>query len=437
MIDVLIIGNGALGLAIAHRLTAQDKTIRVAVVGPARREGAATLAAGAMLNAWAELVRHQFDYPALAERGRLRIDALALWDGLAAELAEFAPLNVRWGTLVLDSGRGGRHEREAIDTMAKGLERDGIPALVDPAHGDWPRTVLIPDGWVDSVAALDAWEKALRARGAELIDGRVTRLSREDGWRATLEDGREIKAGAVLLANGPFAQALVEQLPDVRAATPRLVFEAGSGFDVEANVAPPPVDVVRTMARGAIGGFHIIHRGGGKYYLGSTSTVTLEADWTAPDEKLAYARKLLAQELDPAFAQGRYKARPVGFRAFGADGFPLLGESHVKGLWLATGMQRDGFTSAPLVANGLAAAFLGGANPFARFAPSRKLISYKRRDEALEDAVNGYGEDKRAVFTRVYDRVGGDFGIYTSTIGLMTSDEGFAALDHPRARPEG
>jgi glycine/D-amino acid oxidase-like deaminating enzyme len=411
---------------LAHRLKTKQPDLRLAIVGPSARPGAATLAAGAMLNAWAELVRDQFEYPTLAARGRIRSDALALWDGFAAELSAFAPqpLNVRWGALVIDTGRGGGYERQSIDTMTAELARIGSPTFVEPSHGDFPRSILIPDGWIAPAPVLAALEAALRANGADLIDANVERVEKTGDWRATLSDGRILEAGTVVLANGFFAQALVDQLPDVAESTPRIVTEIGTGWDFTSEAPALPVDVVRSMARGAAPGFHLISLGEQRYYLGSTARVARDIDWTAPEEKLAGLRRTLAEELGPAWGKGRFTARKVGFRALPMDGFPLLGESHDKGLWFATGMHRDGFTSMPLIANGLAGAMLDSVpNPFARFTPSRGLLSYKTRDAAFADAIAVHGEDKREAFTRVYDKqkAGEDFGIFPGLMPLFAS----------------
>src|SRR5262245_30796480 len=100
--DVVIVGNGILGLSLAYALMVQDRRLKVAVIGPRARPGAATTAAGAMINVWAEIVPGQFEDPALGERAQLSIGALALWDPLCAALSEFAEhnLRVKWGTLL-------------------------------------------------------------------------------------------------------------------------------------------------------------------------------------------------------------------------------------------------------------------------------------------------------------------------------------------------
>lgn len=88
--DVVVIGNSALGMGVAYNLRKRDPGLSIAVVGPSHRTGAATMAAGAMINVWSEMALGQFDNPALAERAELTIKAMELWDDHCAELSEYS-----------------------------------------------------------------------------------------------------------------------------------------------------------------------------------------------------------------------------------------------------------------------------------------------------------------------------------------------------------
>ena len=96
---------------------------------------------------------------------------------------------------------------------------------------------------------------------------------------------------------------------------------------------------------------------------------------------------------------------------------------------------------------------LGGKSSLPeRFTPSRKLISYKNRAQALDDyvasdyggeaqhglvlppyAVQPYRDARRIRGEKVYDKRGiADFGIHPELIHLYDNDEFFAAIDHTR-----
>ncbi|MGE3303175.1 MAG: FAD-dependent oxidoreductase [Hyphomonadaceae bacterium] len=424
--DIFIVGNGAVGLALAHRLLGEAPGVRVAVAGPADRAGGASLAAGAMLNAWGELVRGQMADTALAERARLAIEALPLWAPLCAELSADAPLRAQRGAVLRDTAAGAL-EAETLREIEAALARAGLPVSRD-ARGLW-----IPDGWIDAGGVIAAYDAAIAALGATRFDAMATAVARDgSAWRVETAAGARFAAGAVVLANGPFAQALLDGLPEAAGEIPRLAFEAGGALT--ATGAPAMPGVLRTVERGAAGGFHLVPRAGGEAYLGATSAVSLAAAPPAAGD-LARLPAMLAEAGEAALAALDWRPSAIGYRAIAADGFPLLGETHLAGLWLAAGFRRDGFTASPWIARELAAALLRRPHALpARFMPARRLISYKTRAAAIADAAEGRGEAGRERLERLYDRRGLEsFGVHPALIGLYESDVDYARIRHPCA----
>ena len=116
-------------------------------------------------------------------------------------------------------------------------------------------------------------------------------------------------------------------------------------------------------------------------------------------------------------------------------------------------MKRDGFTSSPYLVRELAAAMTGGESGLPeRFKPSRKLLSYRRRKDAVAGAVTStlageyshalrlpayrtkeWTEVHRQKLEGIYEKRSlRDFGIHPELIHLYESDEFFALADHPR-----
>jgi glycine/D-amino acid oxidase-like deaminating enzyme len=459
--------------------------LTLAVIGPAARTGAATVTAGAMINVWAEMAAGQFDNPALAERAELTIRAMDLWDSLCTELSEFSerPLKVTWGTYLINNSLGSPHETRTVDYIIETMRQRGvehricatneIPWLNPEPQGQITRIVKLPDGRIDPRLVLQAYEKCLAAADVTLLNdvavkvdigSTVRRLLGGGEKQVTLSDGSELHGKHLVFANGSFAQSLIDQVPQLRRETPRLVWGVGSALDIS---LPPWIhkyggldrrifdidSVVRTVDRGGACGVHLVPYGNGEYYLGASSGVWFEPEYKARVHAIHVLLRSLVEEINQAFFFATLDIRGPGYRPTTVDTFPLLGESHIEGIWFANGTKRDGFTCSPYICRELARAILGGRSELpARFTPSRKLISYKNRQLALDDsvtadfggeaqhglilppyAVQPYRDAKRVKAEKVYDKRGiTDFGIHPEVLHLYDNDEFFSAIDHPR-----
>jgi glycine/D-amino acid oxidase-like deaminating enzyme len=485
--DIAVVGNGCLGLGLAYELQKREPKLKLAVIGPAARTGGATVTAGAMINVWAELAIGQFENPALAQRAELGIRAFGMWDALCSELSEFSdqPLRVKWGTYVVNNALGSPHETRAVDYILEVMRKRGIEHSVVPV-GDVPwlkpeprgqvaRVVKLPDGRIDPRHVLRAYERCLKARGVALIDDAAIKIDIGSGVRRLLgggsgektiklAGGTEVRAARIVLANGSFAQALVDQVPDLRRETPRLLWGAGSALDVSlpewmhkyGGIEKTVFDidaVVRTVDRGGACGLHVVPHGNGEYYVGASSGVWFDPEPKPRVHAIHVLLRGMVEEINYGFFFAIFSVRGPGFRPVSADTFPLLGESHVPGVWFANGTKRDGFTIAPYVCAELASQMLGGKSTLPDlFKPSRKLISYKNREQALNDAalsdfggeaqhglvlppyaVQPYCDAKRAKAEKVYQkRRIQEFGIHPELLHLYDNDDFFAAIDHGR-----
>lgn len=480
MQDVIVVGNGALGCSVAYELAKSDGSLDVTLVGPSSRHHGGTATAGAMITAWAELSLGQLEDPALRVRAEMAMGALETWDELCSELSEYtdARIGVDWGTYVIANVLSSPHEQATLEYIVEAMRERGVRHRdVDPSEvpgfkpmpeGRATRVVWLPDGRIDARTLLSAYDRALDARGVARIDDEAVRLEvgpRGDGdKRVALSDGRVLTAKHVVLANGSFAQKLVDQVPSLRAEVPPLLWGVGWAFDLwnapQANNyggADGSLDtadaVIRTLDRGGACGVHLIPQGDHRFYLGASSDV-----WTVPEsgprvQALQILTRSMVQEVHKDLYWCDARVRGPGIRPTTADCFPLLGESHVPGVWFANGTKRDGLTCAPYIGANLARAMLTGEHGLpALFRPSRNLISYKTQNEAIEDTVAAhfgmevqeglrlppYGEAryrkaKRDRFAAAYDKRGIEgFGIHPEVMHLYEDDAAFAALDHAR-----
>jgi glycine/D-amino acid oxidase-like deaminating enzyme len=481
--DVIIIGNGALGMGLAYQLQGQDSSLSIALVGPSHRAGGATVSAGAMINVWAEMAPGQFDNPALADRAELGIKAISLWDAHCAELSEFAetPLSIGWGTYIINNAVGSPHETKAVDHIVRMMRErqvdhevlapDALPWLKPEQKAKAIRVVRVPDGRIDPRAVLKAYERCFASRGVTVIDDTAVTLqvARKLPFMTgdkivTTSDGRTLTTKNVVLASGTYSQALIDQVPDLRREMPRLLWGAGSALDISmprwihkyGGIDRSIFDidaVVRTVDRGGACGIHLVPYGNGEFYMGASSGVWFEPESKPRVHALHVLLRGLVEEINYAFFMATASTRGPGFRPVSMDTFPLLGESHIAGIWLANGTKRDGFTCSPYICRELAAEILGRKSSLPkRFTPSRKLISYKTAAEAKEDyvsadvggevqhglylppyALESYRKAKKEKIEKVYEQRGiKNFGIHPELPHLYENDEFYAECQHAR-----
>ena len=102
--DLLVIGDGALGMATAIEHARRNPGARTALLAPRGREGAASTAAGLMLNAFGELEPGQLQTPGGQARFQLARRALKAWPQWLENLGECtssAPPTISQGTVLL------------------------------------------------------------------------------------------------------------------------------------------------------------------------------------------------------------------------------------------------------------------------------------------------------------------------------------------------
>lgn len=479
--DFLIVGNGIMGLSLAYELRKADPSASITVVGPAARKTAATPAAGAMINVFAELADDQFDDPAMKARSELSLNAFSLWDPLCEDLSNYTeePVCVEWGSYIYKTPGRTSQEDRTLAFIQSLLQERGLP--YSPCSGtdlEWfnpksrtmdPNMLHVPDGRIDPLKVLSAYECFLDANNVQMIDGTVSALHIDDGsgsHAASVSNSSEkITAKNVILANGSFAQELVDPIPELRNEVPRLVWGAGAALDahfadwvgrmggLDPNIFK--LDrVVRSLVRDNACGLHVVPKDDGSFYIGASAAVLAEYEEFPRLHAIESIMQRAVEEISKAFFLAGVKLRGPGHRPVSADCYPLLGQSHIPGLWYSNGMKRDGFTCSPYISKHLAAEMLGSQSDLpGMFAPSRRLIPYKTREKAIEESIvsdlqgelmhgmqlSAYGEAnylkaRRAATEEIYDRRAvGEFGIHPEVLHLYDNDEYFALIDHPRA----
>jgi glycine oxidase len=368
--DAVVIGGGVIGLGIAWQ--AAIRGLRTAVVDPDPGGGASWAAAG-MLAPVSEahfgeepLIRLTVaaagSYPAFiraleAETGMdcgyLRSGTLAL--GLDADdlrvLDDLVQLQLSLG---LDVERLSGRECRSLEPMLAPGVRGGV-------H-------LAADHQVDNRRLVRALRSAVSQR-ATLRTARASRVlvstGRVRGVR--LEDGEELHAPWVVIAAG-CRSGEIEGVPEPLRAPVRPVKGQILRLRVPA-AAPLLTRVVRWLAQGSVG--YLVPRGDGELVLGATAEergYDTEVTAGAVHDLLRDAHRLV-----PGVAEASLVECRAGLRPGSPDNGPIVGETGLPGLVMATGHHRNGILLTPITAQGIAALLAGEeADPLlAPFSPGR------------------------------------------------------------------
>lgn len=348
--DVVVCGAGVIGCAVARELAGAG--LRVVVLERGRPGEEASSAAAGLLTA-------QSGAPSPGPFVDLERRALALFRPLSEELAEETGINIEYrpcGTLLVAAGEGDENELSSTYFWQK---KAGWP--VEPANAE--RLAQITSGLISrsyrngvffrEEATVDN-ERLVRAlwfsaekRGARFLLGSPALSVRVSGGAcAGIDTERErIDCPIVIDAAGSWA-----------------AFDRGLPFPIP--VRPARGQIVELIVSGPVVGctvrtkdFYVAPRSDGRVLLGSTvEFVGFEKKVTADA-----MRKLLSNGLDllPSLAEARFSRAWAGLRPATPDSLPLLGETPMKGLLMATGHFRSGILLAPITARIIASLVMG------------------------------------------------------------------------------
>ncbi|MFI2610012.1 glycine oxidase ThiO [Kitasatospora sp. NPDC018619] len=372
--DVLVIGGGVIGLAVAWR-AAQRGLGNVVVVDPAHGRGAAGVAAG-MLAPVTELqygeepllrlgMASNERYPDFAaelteasgglDTGYRRCGTLAVAQD-ADDRAELRELHAFHQRLGLDSTwLTGREARRLEPMLAPGV-RGGLHVADD--HQVDPRRLL--------TALAAACERAeVRLHRAEAVELLVA------GGRAAgarLSTGETVGAERVVLAAGPHSHRLpglpAGVLPAIRPVKGQIL-----RLRVPESYRPFLSRNVRAVVRGQH--LYVVPRENGELVIGAT---TEEQGYdTTVTAGGVYELLRDAHELVPGITELPLVETSAGLRPGSPDNAPLLGPTALPGLVAATGHYRNGVLLTPVSADLVAGYLATGELPeLARpFTPTR------------------------------------------------------------------
>jgi glycine oxidase len=366
--DVVVVGAGAVGLAVGWR--AARRGLRVTVLERAASPGAGTSAVAAgMLAPISETIATELP---LMRLGLASVDAYPEFVAELGEASGMDPGYLRCGTLLAardnDEAEALARELDLRESLGLAVNRlrSSEARRLEPALAPTLRLALeIPnDHAIDPRKLTAALARALTEAGGELrfgahVRGVTTAHDRVTGLR--LGDGSEVAADNVVVAAGPWSSAL-DGIPDgaqipvhpIKGQILRLHDPAGPGL------------LTRVLR---MTGGYVVPRGDGRYVIGAT----MEERGFDTTVTAGGAFELLrgAFELLPSVTELVIDELSAGLRPATPDNAPAIGPGSIPGLHWAVGHYRHGILLTPITAELVVGGLMNGDPIPDEFAPTR------------------------------------------------------------------
>ena len=350
--DVVVAGGGAAGCAVAYYLARAG--VGVTIV---EREGIGSQASGYSAGGLNPLQGAGIPGPL----GPLAIESfrmhLGLWDELGGESGlDFQPrivslVKVAFGddeiadldeTVQLFEASQGFSSRRLDREEVLALESRIAPDLIDAVYA-------YGNASLDSLKYTMAVAKSAEARGARIVQSRVTGVEASGSrLRVTLSDG-EISCGRAVLATGPWSM------------------EAGEWLGITVPVEPIKGELLRLEMPGprlrydfAWAGAAVYQKPDGLVWAGTTEErrgFDLETSDSAKRSIVDAASRMM-----PALAKARLVKQTACLRPVTPDWLPIVGRAPAwDNVYLATGAGRKGILLSPALGKAVADLIVDGA----------------------------------------------------------------------------
>jgi len=406
--DIVIVGNGILGLTTAISVATKDKTLNIAVLGPKDRLGGATAAAGAMLNAFGEVTSTTLKSKAGQTKLDMAIKSLRMWPEWIEKINSYLPSEKKVqqtdGTFVILNSKSGNLDSENYDAIIKAMDQyqepyEDVPpgsiAGLNPVEDCRPlRAMYLPnEGSLGTAEMLESLQFIAEEHfNVTFIEDYAEKLNVTSGAVSSvlLGNGETISAAKIVLAAGAFCQKLIDQIPGLADRIPRLLSGVGHSFVIEQVPEKPIKQMVRTPNRSGACGLHAVPQKDG-LYVGATNNVFLSPETSQAVGLTHFLQECTLEQINQDLYKSRILKWHTGNRPATIDTFPLVGKTSVDGLWLLTGTYRDGFHQSPLLADYISDQILNTEQTSETiFQPERLPIQVLSREESIEEAIHHY-----------------------------------------------
>lgn len=407
--DVILVGNGSIGLAIAFSLSKKNKKLKIAIIGPQNRNEAASLAAGFMIACFAEVEYDTLNSDVGKKKFELTMQSRDLWPNRIQELNSVNKnkLKINNGTFVINNASADNLDDYNFLAIENALKKysekyeffdcNKIPGYNPDPKKRSLKTIYIPnEGSINAKETFNSYENYLKKnKNIFFINSFVKDIKIKNNRIEKLVDEKNnsYTSSNVVVCNGAYSKILIEKIKHLNDRVQKIFYGTGTALILEVDIKKNMLDsVIRTPNRGMACGIHVIPLDSKHFYVGATNRLS-HIPINDPILSSIFAlQKSLVEEVNVSYARSRVKKILIGHRPTSVDTFPLIGKTSIKGLWIVTANKRDGYTMSPLIGNEIANQISDNKfdKNFSLFNPERKIYKLMSKKDAIDKTIKHY-----------------------------------------------
>jgi len=420
-----IIGNGIIGLSCAYEVLRADKDIEVIIIGKKSRIGAGSLAAGAMLNSYAELDEDSLKNEIDLFRFELSRNASEKWpiffERVLNDLNEkqqklfrnnesafFGKDKVN-GTYIVNNTSADALDDENFNAIENGLKKYNqnykkisggeIPNYKPCKRNRATRALMLEDeGWVSPNNFLEMLSLSLNKNSrATFVDFNADVIKSKSNLikSVILENKIEIMADSFLIANGASFSDLIKK-SKLQINTPRIFYGIGTSILVSLKNGHEQESCIRTPNRGLACGIYSIPQpikeedNIRRVLIGATNYISHQPAFNPRLSNVKTILGAVSKEINTDYDMAEVIKTNIGWRPTSSDTYPIIGKTKsILNCYIATGTKRDGFHLAPEISEIISNLILNKKvdKRIDFFQPERELIRNISREKAIDNCI--------------------------------------------------